>query len=349
MRNSSTQTFPLISLIVPIYNEEKHLLQCLDSLVKLPSATLEILLIDDGSTDRSLEIGKHYARNHPNITVFEQDKLGVSAARNRGIQESKGQYLCFVDGDDWVEESFAGTLLNTLEAHAPDLVVFGFHKVDEKGKILETILPMGSVEIDMKTHPDEWYRCIGMGMGPFVWNKVFKKSILDEEQITFPQMSNSEDFVFAWDVVSKSQRILFLDQALYNYRIAYRPKRAHNHELVKNYRIAMEKLLLMATHVDIAERPYQKLYTAQCAWLWFGFVIPSHTASLAHLSLREKLRLIQEVYQWAWYKEMHAKVQYQDLNWAKKCLWWVFSLRTPLLTYGMGLLLHLLIRKQTFR
>lgn len=94
---------PLISIIVPVYNVSKFLPQCLDSLIKQSYQNIEIIAVNDGSTDNSLEILNRYAQTFSQIRIISQANAGLSAARNTGIATSKGEYLCFVDSDDWMD------------------------------------------------------------------------------------------------------------------------------------------------------------------------------------------------------------------------------------------------------
>ena len=112
----------MISIIVPIYNKEKYLEKCLDSLLNQTYRELEILLVDDGSTDKSLEICRSYAEKDERIRVFSKKNGGVASARNLGVRESLGEYLSFVDPDDYVHPEYAVCMKEALEKSGAELV-----------------------------------------------------------------------------------------------------------------------------------------------------------------------------------------------------------------------------------
>lgn len=122
----------MISIIVPVYNAEKYLECCLESLLKQTFQDTEILLVDDGSTDGSGALCERFAKSSCHIRVFHTKNAGVSAARNRGIEESKGKYLSFVDADDWLENDMLEHLAGLLEMTGSDVAGCGFREIPEK-------------------------------------------------------------------------------------------------------------------------------------------------------------------------------------------------------------------------
>ena len=124
----------MISVIVPIYNVEKYLPRCLDSLINQTYADVEFILIDDGSTDSSGKIADSYKDRAPRFKVFHTENHGLSAARNYGIEHSKGEWLMFVDSDDWVSPSFCETPMKAAIEYNADLIDFRVNSV-KNGKI----------------------------------------------------------------------------------------------------------------------------------------------------------------------------------------------------------------------
>lgn len=120
---------PLISVIVPIYNVEKYVRKCLDSLVAQTLREIEVICIDDGSTDRSGEIADEIARDDARFRVIHTENRGLSAARNRGIDEARSQWLMFVDSDDWVSPEFCRVPYEAAIEYGADLVIFGAYVV----------------------------------------------------------------------------------------------------------------------------------------------------------------------------------------------------------------------------
>lgn len=122
---------PLVSIIVPVYNAESFLTDCLESLLHQDLKNSEILCVDDGSKDGSWEILQEYARNYPQIRIFHQENAGVSAARNRGIAMAKGQYLCFCDSDDFLVDGILGQAFEKMQQQDARLCYFEMQRVPE--------------------------------------------------------------------------------------------------------------------------------------------------------------------------------------------------------------------------
>ena len=129
---------PLISIIIPVYKVEPYLRKCLDSVVQQTYRNLEIILVDDGSPDSCGAICDEYATKDERITVIHQENKGLSAARNAGLDIATGDYIQFVDSDDWIEPDALATVLSIAEDHHVDIVCFGFNKHLPSGEILPT-------------------------------------------------------------------------------------------------------------------------------------------------------------------------------------------------------------------
>lgn len=121
----------LISVILPVYNVEPYIRSCLDSLSKQLYKNFEVLMVNDGSTDNSGVICQQYADSDKRFRYFEKENGGLSDARNFGIKESKGEYITFVDSDDWITEEYLLFLIETLEKEQSDIVVSGYSQYDE--------------------------------------------------------------------------------------------------------------------------------------------------------------------------------------------------------------------------
>ena len=130
---------PKISVIVPVYKVESYLGKCLDSIIGQTYHILEIILIDDGSPDRCGEICDEYAAKDPRIHVIHQQNAGLSAARNAGLDIASGDYIMFVDSDDWVEKNTCETVLMIAQQQQADIVCYGYNEVSSSGKILKSL------------------------------------------------------------------------------------------------------------------------------------------------------------------------------------------------------------------
>ena len=137
---------PKISLIVPVFNVEKYVSKCLDSLVAQTLKDIEIICVDDCSTDNSLQIIEKYASKDSRIKILHKENEGVSAARNDGIKMASGDYILFWDGDDFAEKETCEELLHTMEENNVDTVVYGYYRYKD-GAVFETNYPLFDKEI----------------------------------------------------------------------------------------------------------------------------------------------------------------------------------------------------------
>ncbi len=180
----------LFSVIIPIYNAEKTLRRCLDSLVPQIGRQAELILINDGSTDGTDGICREYAENHASIRYIAQKNRGVSAARNRGLQAASGEYVSFVDSDDLVSLDYFTVLAQRPEV---DLLVFG-EQISQNGKVTNSIIPTA---LAAAQNYESFTEAFVRSRNGSPCNKRFRRSILMENGITFPEdLRIGEDFVF---------------------------------------------------------------------------------------------------------------------------------------------------------
>lgn len=210
----------LISIIVPVYNVESYLTQCIESLINQTYKNLEIILIDDGSTDKSGEICDLYKEVDNRIRVIHKKNSGVSSARNIGLDIAKGDYIGFVDSDDFIDLMMYEKLYLQIEVNDADMIKCNFIEV-KKNKIQNDIVSTGDVTI--YTREEALYNFICKEYShnkPFktvVWNALYKKELL--ENIRFPEGLLYEDGYISPKLFLKSKKLLYLDECLYYYRI----------------------------------------------------------------------------------------------------------------------------------
>lgn len=212
---------PKISIIVPVYNVEVYLHRCINSILSQTFPDFEVLLINDGSTDRSGMICDEFAKKDSRIRVFHKENGGVSSARNFGLENVKGEWISFVDADDWIESNYCDTLISVKEK--TDLIFFtaihhytnGMQRIsipyecrcDNPNDIENTIL-------DLKTNILS-YEFFG-----FTWNKFFRKQIIDKYNIRFIQeLSVKEDEIFTTNYCRYINSLLIIPRTIYNYRV----------------------------------------------------------------------------------------------------------------------------------
>lgn len=184
----------MISVIIPIYNAEKYLHRCISSTLAARTDSIEIILINDGSTDNSFEIINQYAAKDSRIIAIHQSNSGVSKARNTGIENSSGKWIYFLDSDDWIEPDYLLNFIKNVEGF--DLVIQGFTKdyenTSEKKDI--TFHPKQNLQnyevIEMLQHRKDAHN-------GYLWHRLFKRSIIEENHIRFTEGCNfAEDGLF---------------------------------------------------------------------------------------------------------------------------------------------------------
>lgn len=170
----------MVSVIVPVYNVENYLAKCLDSLVNQTLQDIEIIVVDDGSKDRSGLIIEEYAKNFSDkIKSFSKENGGLSDARNFGIERASGAYIGFVDSDDYVTETMFEEMLRLAEKHQAKMVICNIQKVDQDGKVTQklTQIPNMSEKIELEDHFS-----VFSDLSYFACNKLFKKELFDRKR-----------------------------------------------------------------------------------------------------------------------------------------------------------------------
>ena len=145
-QNAEKLNKDVVSVIIPIYKAEPYLKKCLDSIAAQTYKNLEIILIDDGSPDNCGRICDEYAANDPRVKVIHKQNGGMSDARNTGLDNATGEYLTFIDSDDYVSENFVDTLLNALRDNDADMSVCSFVYAAEDGRVLNSFVKNGTTE-----------------------------------------------------------------------------------------------------------------------------------------------------------------------------------------------------------
>ena len=200
----------LISVIIPVYNVEQYLRQCIDSVINQTYKNLEIILVDDGSTDNSGKICDEYALKDKRIKTIHKKNGGVSSARNIGLDIAKGDYIGFVDSDDYIERDMYELLLNTMLKQKSQLAVCNWFKQINNNWIENERFPKKQI-LTINEVLENFYWCM------FVWNKLFDKRILDF--IRFSELCGfGEDTLYCLNVLEKLKEVICVNNAKYYYR-----------------------------------------------------------------------------------------------------------------------------------
>ena len=213
---------PEISIVVSVYNVEKYLPRCLDSLINQTFKEIEIICVNDGSTDGSLAVLRKYAEKDDRIKVVNQTNKGVAGARNRGLVEAVGKYILIFDADDWVDLNLCKKVYDIAEANNSDIVMFNVAFYDQK-KMAITKGHFFSIK-HWRNHNDEntlhtFRDCKAIFYGNLSCaNKLYRKSFLDDLGVKFIEGTRFEDHPFHLETMFMARRINILDEQLYYYR-----------------------------------------------------------------------------------------------------------------------------------
>lgn len=206
----------VVSVIIPVYNTEKYLEQCLDSVIASigeGNAKVQVILIDDGSTDQCAEICDSYATRHAFVRCIHQQNEGVSSARNSGLEVAEGEYIAWVDSDDYVAENWLHQIFEVIETERPDVIVFDSLRVEADKNVLEVYgRKEGLVPIDILR--DDIARDIRVLSG--LPNKVIHKSCY--QNIRFGQEAILEDYQQIFSILKGAKTAYYIPQLLYFYR-----------------------------------------------------------------------------------------------------------------------------------
>ena len=204
---------PLISVIVPIYNVEKYLNKCVDSIINQTYKNLEIILVDDGSPDNCPQICDEYAKKDKRIKVIHKENGGLSDSRNVGIQEAKGEYIGFIDSDDYIDSEMYEYLYNLIEKYSADISNCGHRDVglvNEEGPLPEDEIVLNSKEALELLSRDTWIK-------NFAVNKLYKKSLFIDNNIEYPVGKIMEDILTTYRLIEKANIIAVGNKNYYNY------------------------------------------------------------------------------------------------------------------------------------
>lgn len=211
---------PSISVVIPAFNAEKYLHQCLDSIVDQSFSDLEIICVDDGSTDDTGKIFEEYAKLDNRFVVIHQNNMGPGIARNTGLDVATGKYIIFIDSDDYIENKMLEHMfLASEEKQAQITICKAFELCDDKKSLMEwsvkvEYLPTKEVfsSLEVKDH------IIQLSIG-WAWDKLFLSHFLKENNIRFPDLNNSEDMMFVFPAMILASRICIVHEKMIYHRV----------------------------------------------------------------------------------------------------------------------------------
>lgn len=262
-----------VSVIIPVYNSGQYLKECLDSLLNQTLREIEIICINDGSTDNSLDILTEFAKMDERIIVINKNNEGQSVARNMGLEIAKGEFLGFVDSDDWIDLDYFEKLYNAAKKHNTDMACAGFKRCRRNRKSIKK-----SYEAELIcTTTDDKVRLDNLPKDNYIWNKIYRRDSWEKANIKFEAHRYFEDMAIIIKILHKLGKMVTVPDIYYNYRVnpnstvaQKTPKRARDlawaqNELAKyakenNIQIDMSNVLLKRAYFKVFNLTWLKAY-----------------------------------------------------------------------------------------
>lgn len=269
MNNSNIK----VSVIIPVYNSESYLRQCIESVIEQTLKEIEIICIDDASTDSSLEILWEYEKKDKRIKVICQENAGAGAARNRGLSIAQGKYLSFLDSDDFFERDMLECAYMKAEADSAEVVVYQSDQYHtEKGEFVQVPWTLRVKEIPPYTpfnHRQMTDNIFKVFVG-WAWDKLFLKTFVDKYQLIFQEQRTSNDMLFVFSAVALAKRITIVQKVLAHQRRDAKDSLSKTRE--KSWHcfydalIELRKRLMMEGIYKEVERDYINYALHFCLW-----------------------------------------------------------------------------------
>lgn len=260
----------MVSVVVPVYNVERYIARCIESILNQTHRNLELILVDDGSPDRSGEICDEYALKDPRVTVIHTPNGGVSHARNTGMQKAKGTYLFFVDSDDWLEPEHIEVLLPIEDED----LVYGGRKYFRKGEFVKKSTPR-SLVLESRTWLSDYSGFVGKGLTIFFVAGCYKMELIRQNDLSFQTgLHIAEDGLFNIGYLACCRKIRYSDTSTYCYEDANDTSLSNSFHA---QRLDAETVKLQAVEAMTGKKEYMIRWNEWCAicrhyrkWLTFA-------------------------------------------------------------------------------
>ena len=204
----------VVSIIVPVYNVGAYLRKCLSSIQKQTYANLEVILVNDGSTDNSRKICEQFCIADSRFILVDEPNRGLSAARNQGLKKAHGEYIYFVDSDDWLDHNLVFEVLSFFDRFETKVVAFSYYEVYSNQKVESEY---ANPELGKVNSDEALFHLFKGAFGSYVWRFIAKKELYTKNDITFPQGRNFEDVATTYKVFGAADLLYFSAKRLYFY------------------------------------------------------------------------------------------------------------------------------------
>lgn len=244
---------PLVSIIVPVYNVENYLRKCLDSIINQTYQNIEIILVDDGSKDSSGKICDKYAKKDSRIKVIHKGNGGVSSARNNGLSIAKGEWLLFVDADDFLPEDAIGFYVKVVETEDVDMVLGSYVECDEEGSIIKFDQKQFEQQMSILECLRLFYKSDTTLFQGYIWNRLMRRSIILANNLKFNEsVYFKEDGLFAVQyMVNCSRPCFYSSVVVYHYYIhSNSSMREYNSNFSQKYLTNLDARILCLKSIE---------------------------------------------------------------------------------------------------
>lgn len=303
-----------ISVIVPVYNTEKYLKKCIDSILNQSFKEFEIIIVNDGSTDRSADILEEYKTKYDNIVVINKKNEGQGVARNKALEICRGEYIAFVDSDDYIESNMLQSMYTKNLKNDLDIVVCNYKFVDINGNRIrddnivlndnEIINKMECIKRFLVTNTIEGFSC----------NKLFKKKLFDDKNIRYPESMKYEDIPTIATLLANANRIGFINEEFYNYFL--RENSTVNTKTMKNT-VDYVKAYFMVGEIlkrnfkDRFQNEYDYFYSSRIVNIVYEFLKINSNKEENELFAKDMIKYINKIskYRICFFNSYYKKIQ----------------------------------------
>ena len=251
---------PLVSVIIPVYNIREYVGACLESVTGQSYKNLEIIVVDDGSTDGSGEVCDEFARRDKRVRVIHQKNAGLSEARNAGIALARGEWVALIDGDDTVRTEFVTSMIKAMcRAEGVDAAVCGYNEVVPSSAVMTG----EAAAVKLLTEQEN--------MEIVAWNKLYRKSLFSE--ICYPAGEKNEDSLTTYKLLAKARKVVYLDESLYCYNMrngSIMDDARISERLTQRERAAREAMMYFEGNAKLEQASEVALLLAKYAWIDAG-------------------------------------------------------------------------------
>lgn len=343
----------LVSVIVPAYNAEEYIEYAIDSILVQSYTELELIIIDDGSKDMTYRICKEKKKYDKRIRLIKQENMGVSMARNRGLEESLGNYILFVDADDWLEKNCISRLVNAMEDFQAELVMCGYFKNKYKKEQEVHIFQNNVVFSDdgLKELQLMLFGPIGnhlknphrQDMIAPVWAKLYKKEVLKSSQFLSLEKTIGEDCLFNISAFFRAKTIAYINVCLYHYRKGIETSVTSKYDDSLERRIdAFYKELVKLANENKADEIYFEAINNRKVFQILSIGLNTINSKNCY---EVKIKKIKDYMNREDYKEALKNIHYKDLSAVWKVLMCIYKRNRPEVLYLCMLCMDMLRKR----